>query len=70
MTQQPAASIPCGLTRPDPATGLPGGLPLGLQIVAAPFRDDLVMRAARAFEATRDWQRPAFPFRPADEAAQ
>lgn len=43
LTQQPAASIPCGFTR--------AGLPVGLQIVAAKYRDDLVLRAARAYEA-------------------
>lgn len=42
LTQQPAASIPCGLTSKK--------LPVGLQIVAPMFRDDLVLRAARAYE--------------------
>jgi aspartyl-tRNA(Asn)/glutamyl-tRNA(Gln) amidotransferase subunit A len=42
LTQQPAASMPCGFTR--------GGLPVGLQIVAAKYRDDLVLRVARAYE--------------------
>ncbi|MEV0637022.1 amidase [Streptomyces sp. NPDC050619] len=40
MTQQPAASVPVG-TDGD-------GLPVGLQIVAARHRDDLVLRAAHA----------------------
>jgi aspartyl-tRNA(Asn)/glutamyl-tRNA(Gln) amidotransferase subunit A len=40
MTQQPAASVPVG-TDAD-------GLPVGLQIVAARHRDDLVLRAAHA----------------------
>ena len=59
MTQQPAASIPCGLTGPDSSEC--AGLPIGLQIVAAPFRDDLVLRAAAAYEAARTFERPAFP---------
>lgn len=42
MTQQPAVSVPCGLTS--------SGLPLGLQIVGARTQDRLVLRAARAFE--------------------
>jgi aspartyl-tRNA(Asn)/glutamyl-tRNA(Gln) amidotransferase subunit A len=42
LTQQPAASIPCGLTGE--------GLPVGLQIVGAFGADRLVLRAARAFE--------------------
>ncbi len=60
MTQQPAASIACGLaSRP----GAPGAvLPVGLQIIAAPYHDALVLRASRAYEATREWTRPTFPF--------
>ncbi|WP_406477421.1 amidase [Streptomyces sp. NBC_01615] len=38
MTQQPAATVPVGLA--------PDGLPVGLQIVAARHRDDLVLRTA------------------------
>ncbi|HLI85842.1 MAG TPA: amidase [Bryobacteraceae bacterium] len=38
----PAISIPCGLS--------PAGLPLGLQIAAAPFQDSLVLRVAAALE--------------------
>ncbi len=41
LTQQPAASIPCGFTA--------AGLPVGLQIVAAKHQDSLVLRVARAF---------------------
>ena len=43
LTQQPAASMPCGLTA--------AGMPIGLQIVAAKYRDDLVLRVARAYES-------------------
>ncbi|MFJ6305639.1 amidase [Streptomyces althioticus] len=39
MTQQPAASVPVGLA---------DGLPVGLQLVAARHRDDVVLRAAHA----------------------
>jgi aspartyl-tRNA(Asn)/glutamyl-tRNA(Gln) amidotransferase subunit A len=42
MTQQPAASVPCGLTS--------AGLPVGLQIVGPRNADALVLRAARAYE--------------------
>lgn len=48
LTQQPACSIPCGLTE--------DGLPVGLQIVANNFREDLVLRAARAFEQARPFE--------------
>ncbi|GAB2822821.1 amidase [Streptomyces daliensis] len=40
MTQQPAASVPCGVDA--------DGLPVGIQLVAARHRDDLVLRAAQA----------------------
>ncbi|MFT2020045.1 amidase [Streptomyces sp. 796.1] len=40
LTQQPAATLPCGLTA--------GGLPIGVQLVAARHADALVLRAAHA----------------------
>ncbi len=51
LTQQPACTIPCGLTR--------AGLPIGLQIVGPMFGDGLVLRAARAFESVQPIKRPA-----------
>jgi aspartyl-tRNA(Asn)/glutamyl-tRNA(Gln) amidotransferase subunit A len=45
LTGQPAASIPCGLTR--------AGLPVGLQVVGGLGRDELVLRACMAFERAR-----------------
>jgi aspartyl-tRNA(Asn)/glutamyl-tRNA(Gln) amidotransferase subunit A len=50
LTQQPACSIPCGLTK--------DGLPIGLQIVGPMFGDALVLRAARAYEKLRPIARP------------
>jgi aspartyl-tRNA(Asn)/glutamyl-tRNA(Gln) amidotransferase subunit A len=50
LTQQPAASIPCGLT--------PSGLPVGLHIVGPRYADALVLRAARAFETARPFVMP------------
>jgi aspartyl-tRNA(Asn)/glutamyl-tRNA(Gln) amidotransferase subunit A len=50
LTQQPACSIPCGLTA--------DGLPIGLQIVGPMFGDALVLRAARAYESVRPIPRP------------
>ncbi|MER5443027.1 amidase [Streptomyces sp. NPDC002790] len=41
LTQQPAASVPVGFDG--------DGLPVGLQLVAARHRDDLVLRSAHAF---------------------
>jgi aspartyl-tRNA(Asn)/glutamyl-tRNA(Gln) amidotransferase subunit A len=51
LTQQPAAVVPCGLTR--------SGLPIALQIVGPMHGDALVLRAARAYESTREWKLPA-----------
>ena len=48
LTQQPAASVPCGFTK--------SGLPVGLQIVGPMYDDRRVLRAARAFENLRPWQ--------------
>jgi aspartyl-tRNA(Asn)/glutamyl-tRNA(Gln) amidotransferase subunit A len=50
LTQQPACTIPCGLTK--------SGLPIGLQLVGPMFGDALVLRAARAYESVRPIARP------------
>ena len=50
LTQQPACTIPCGLTA--------DGLPIGLQFVGPMFGDALVLRAARAYESVRPIARP------------
>jgi aspartyl-tRNA(Asn)/glutamyl-tRNA(Gln) amidotransferase subunit A len=50
LTQQPAASLPCGLTA--------AGLPVGLQIVGARYDDARVLRASRAFEAVQPFPMP------------
>jgi aspartyl-tRNA(Asn)/glutamyl-tRNA(Gln) amidotransferase subunit A len=42
ITQSPAISVPCGLTD--------DGLPVGLQLVGPSRSDELVLRAASAFE--------------------
>jgi aspartyl-tRNA(Asn)/glutamyl-tRNA(Gln) amidotransferase subunit A len=49
ITEQPAVSVPCGLTK--------AGLPAGLQIVGAFGKDALVLRAAAAFEQARPFAR-------------
>jgi len=50
LTQQPACTVPCGLTA--------AGLPIGLQFVGPMFGDALVLRAARAYESVRPILRP------------
>ncbi len=49
----PALSLPCGLS----ATGLP----VGLQIVAAPWNEARLLRAGRAFENATQWHRQTPP---------
>jgi len=50
LTQQPACTVPCGLTR--------DGLPVGLQFVGPMFGDARVLRAARAYEQRCPIPRP------------
>jgi len=50
LTQQPAITVPCGLTN--------DGLPIGMQLVGPMFGDALVLRAARAFESACPVPRP------------
>ena len=50
LSQQPACTIPCGLTA--------DGLPIGLQLVGPMFGDAMVLRAARAYESVRPIARP------------
>jgi aspartyl-tRNA(Asn)/glutamyl-tRNA(Gln) amidotransferase subunit A len=50
LTQQPASTIPCGLTQ--------DGLPMGLQFVGPMFGDALVLRASKAYENTKAIARP------------
>ena len=50
LTQQPAASVPCGLTA--------AGLPVGLQMVGPRYDDWRVLRAARAFEMAQPFPMP------------
>lgn len=51
LTQQPACTIPCGITS--------DGLPIGLQLVGPMFADARVLRAARAYEQRHPVPRPA-----------
>ncbi|MBN8508683.1 MAG: amidase [Burkholderiales bacterium] len=50
LSQQPACTIPCGLTS--------DGLPIGVQFVGPMFGDAQVLRAAQAYEAVRPIPRP------------
>jgi aspartyl-tRNA(Asn)/glutamyl-tRNA(Gln) amidotransferase subunit A len=50
LTQQPAASVPCGVAA--------DGLPIGVQIVGARGVDSLVLQAARSLERAQPFARP------------
>ncbi len=43
----PGLSLPCGLSST--------GLPIGLQLLAAPFEEETLLRAARMFERATEW---------------
>ncbi|MGA2357410.1 MAG: amidase [Terriglobales bacterium] len=45
----PAISVPCGFTKDD--------LPIGLQLAAAPWREDVVLQAAHAYEQATEWHK-------------
>lgn len=47
LTQQPALSVPCGLTG--------DGMPIGLQIIGPRHSDALVLRVGRVYEERTDW---------------
>ena len=53
FTQQPAASLPCGITDE--------GLPAAIQVVGPLYREDLVLRASRAYEAIYPFKMPPLP---------
>jgi aspartyl-tRNA(Asn)/glutamyl-tRNA(Gln) amidotransferase subunit A len=50
LTRQPAISVPMGFA--------PGGLPRSVQLAAALYRDDLVLRAARVLERAQPFSLP------------
>ena len=43
----PGISVPCGISA--------SGLPIGLQLLAGPFEEEKLLRAARMFERETDW---------------
>jgi aspartyl-tRNA(Asn)/glutamyl-tRNA(Gln) amidotransferase subunit A len=56
LTQQPAASVPCGFTK--------AGLPAGLHIIGRMFDDAAVLRAAYAYERVTQWGERRPPLMP------
>jgi amidase len=49
MSGHPTITLPAGFT--------PGGLPVAVQLVAGHLREDLLVRAGRAFQRETDWHR-------------
>ncbi len=49
LTGIPAISIPCGFTKK--------GLPVGLQIMAKPFNEEMLFRVAHTFEQNTTWHK-------------
>jgi aspartyl-tRNA(Asn)/glutamyl-tRNA(Gln) amidotransferase subunit A len=52
----PAISVPCGFTA--------GGLPIGLQLLTAPFDEPTLLRAAAAYERATPWHERRPPLAP------
>ncbi len=44
-----ALSVPCGFTK--------SGLPIGLQVIAPPFKEDTILRVAYAYEQASSWRK-------------
>jgi aspartyl-tRNA(Asn)/glutamyl-tRNA(Gln) amidotransferase subunit A len=53
LTQQPAATVPCGFAS--------NGLPVAMQVVGPRFSEQVVLRAARAYERAHPFRRPPLP---------
>jgi len=45
----PSITVPCGFSK--------DGLPIGMQVVAAPFREEVAARVAHAYQQATDWHR-------------
>lgn len=59
LTQQPAASVPCGFTS--------DGLPVGLHVVGARHADALVLAACKAYEDATSWSTRRPPLLSSDQ---
>jgi aspartyl-tRNA(Asn)/glutamyl-tRNA(Gln) amidotransferase subunit A len=59
MAGIPAISVPCGFTQAQASSP---ALPIGLQIMGPQWGEEVVLRAAYAYEKTTEWhkRKPAF----------
>jgi aspartyl-tRNA(Asn)/glutamyl-tRNA(Gln) amidotransferase subunit A len=48
LAGNPAVSVPCGFSKQ--------GLPIGMQLIARPFEEDLLLRGAYAYEQATTWR--------------
>lgn len=53
LTGHPALSVPCGFSNDD--------LPIGLQLVGAPFAEGMILRIAHQYQQDTDWHRRTPP---------
>jgi aspartyl-tRNA(Asn)/glutamyl-tRNA(Gln) amidotransferase subunit A len=51
-------SVPCGFTAQQPR------LPIGLQLLGRPFREEIILKLAHAYEQSTDWHREKPPVPP------
>jgi len=54
----PAAAVPVGTA---PVDGAPKGLPVGVQVIAGRYREDLALDAAEVIEAQHGLETPIDP---------
>ena len=47
-----AMNVPCGFAGPER-----GGMPIGLQLIGRPFREDVILAVAHAYEQATPWHR-------------
>jgi len=59
----PAMSIPCGFDK--------DGMPIGMQIMASHFREDLIFKVGHAYEQTTNWHtmHPSLSWHPLDSSS-
>jgi Asp-tRNA(Asn)/Glu-tRNA(Gln) amidotransferase A subunit family amidase len=49
VTGFPSMSVPCGFAA--------AGIPIGMQLASGPFQEELIFRAAHAYEQATDWHK-------------
>ena len=52
LSNVPAMNVPCGFAGPES-----GGMPIGMQLIGRPFREDVILATAHAYEQATPWHR-------------